>query len=428
MFFTSRETKCILFIVSFLCLNLFSLRMGPLSSAQNLLILSYCLSEWKSFSNSFTILRRNRIFGIVVFMIIPSIVLVIYSPHYHDIKGFFAIIINEIIIKYLMLWIGFTILTDRDNYGRIYRCTYYALIILTIFGLINFINQSAPWISWLGNENYDASADIANERFRVKALFSNSFNYGFACLLSLIFFYVGYSKKYVNKKTWFIVIIMCVFGIIAHGSRTNIVTTFIFVFLAVYAQKTGVNSIKYILGVLVSICLLYTFVPVINERINLLIETLDPNNNISGSSLDMRDMQLNSVLYYIRNNLLFGCGYRFFYFDMGWGQFYSGGAIDNDLRGMEGVHLEYLLERGLFGYISYLFFYLCLIIALIRSQGDRLVKIMALSVVCVYLAFSHMTGELGTAPIALFFTGLLYCMSIMNQSSNIIQPHRIANN
>ena len=102
-------------------------------------------------------------------MIIPTILLVINSPHYNDAKGFFTIFINEIVVKYMMLWIGFTILTSRYDYKRLYKAAYYALSILTIFAVINTVIQSAPWISWLGNQSYDAAADLAKERFHVKA-------------------------------------------------------------------------------------------------------------------------------------------------------------------------------------------------------------------------------------------------------------------
>ena len=110
-------------------------------------------------------------------MLIPTVVLAINSPHYHDTEGIIAILLYEIVLKYLMLWIGFTILTSQYNYKRLYKAAYYALIVLTIFGIINTVIQSAPWISWLGNRNYDAEADLARERFAIKALFTNSFKY-----------------------------------------------------------------------------------------------------------------------------------------------------------------------------------------------------------------------------------------------------------
>lgn len=415
MFVSSKETKCILLIVSFLCLQLFALDSRPFTSAQNLLIITYCLSEGKSLVNSFTLLRSNKIFWIVVLMLIPTVVLAINSPHYHDTEGIIAILLYEIVLKYLMLWIGFTILTSQYNYKRLYKAAYYALIVLTIFGIINTVIQSAPWISWLGNRNYDAEADLARERFAIKALFTNSFKYGFMCVISLTFFYVGYIRKYVGKFTWYQVLVMCVFGILAHGSRTVLVTSLILVLAVLIAQSNSRKRVFYIFEITISLLLLYYLVPMFYERVNLVIETFDPSNTISGSSIEMRDMQLGAVWYYINDYPVFGRGYRFFYNDLGWGQFHSGGRVDADLRGLEGVHLEYLLERGLFGYISYLLFYISLIIIILKSKGERLLKIMAFTILLLYLSFAHMTGELGTAPIALFYSGLLFRMSLIEK-------------
>lgn len=421
MFFSSKETKLILFIVSFLCLNLFSLEFGPLSTVQNLLIIAYCLTERQSLINSFAILKKYKVFWIVVLMIIPSIVLNINSPHYHDIKGVIAIFIYEIVLKYMMLWIGFSILSKHYNYKRIYRSAYYALIILTIFGVINTLHRSAPWISWLGDQNYDAVFDNTNERFHARALFANSFNYGYMCLISITWFYYGYLKKIFNKNIWFQVLAMCVFGILIHGSRTVLSCSFVFVMFILIAQSYREKRVLYLLGMVVSFILLYYFSPYVNERVDMLIDTFDPTNDISGSSLDMREMQYATVLNYIQGHQVFGRGYQFFYNDLGWGQFYSGGRVDADLRGLEGVHLNYLLERGIFGYTSYLLFYAILLIVLLRNKGERTAKVLAISVLVIYLLFSHMTGELGTAPVALFFIGMLYRMSIMGPPSTIVQ-------
>ena len=240
----------------------------------------------------------------------------------------------------------------------------------------------------------------------------NSFNYGFMCLISLIFFYVGYVRKHVDKNLWYKVMAMCLFGIIIHGSRTVVAISSIFILGVLLSLSQSRKKILYISVVIIFFVLSYFTIHVVNERVNLLVNTFNPNNDISGSSIEMREMQYNTVLYYIMDNPIFGRGYRFFYFDLGWGKFYSGGRMDADLRGLEGVHLNYLLERGLFGYISYLLFYLSLFGIIIKSKGEKVAKIMAASTVLIYLSFSHMTGELGTAPIALFFTGLLYRMSI----------------
>ena len=44
---------------------------------------------------------------------------------------------------------------------------------------------------------------------------------------------------------------------------------------------------------------------------------------------------------------------------------------------------------------------------------------MALSVVSVYISFAHMTGDLGTAPIALFFIGVLIKLGEIEKTNEL---------
>ena len=142
MLFSSKEAKLIVFILGFLCMNLFSYKIGPLSSAQNMLIFTYCISEWSSTIKSLWLIKKHHIYWLVVLMIIPTIVLIIHSPHYYSLKGAITIFLNEIITKYLMLWFGFSIYTSKFNFQKIYLSAYYALIVLTFFAVVNLVIQN----------------------------------------------------------------------------------------------------------------------------------------------------------------------------------------------------------------------------------------------------------------------------------------------
>lgn len=416
MFSSKRETKLGLFVVSMLCLSMFSLGLGPLSSCLSLMFLAYSVSEWDTIMSSISKLKKNNIFWIVIIMIIPTIVLWLHSPHLKGVAGLLKILIYEIVFKYFVLWIGFSFALRTMNKRKIFNTFLYSLVVLTIFGLANWIIGGAPWINWMGNENYDMAIKAAKERFHVYSLFSNTFHYGFISILSLAFFYYGYINRVITNKTWYIALSMCVFGIVACGNRTNWACALLLsVWMMMVLPNIGKKAYFYI--VLTSVLFLsYLFVPAIAERIDIFMGLFDDNSEIGGSSFEMREMQYGAVLSYISNDMTFGKGYQFFLMDLGWGQFHSGGRVDADLRGLEGVYLNYLLERGIFGYVSYLLFYFSLFWIILKSKGGKVERYMAIAVLLVYVSFAHMTGELNTAPIALFFIGLLYRQSIDNQN------------
>ena len=160
--------------------------------------------------------------------------------------------------------------------------------------------------------------------------------------------------------------------------------------------------------------IVYSTVPVIQEKVDQTMTAFDINSQTSGSSIDMRLLQYTAVLYHIRNHELFGRGLGFFNIDMGWGESQAASLVDKDLYGLEGVVMSYLLERGIIGLLLYLSFYATILYFLYRHRiTDKQTSAFGLSLVFVYLAFANMTGELGSVFPTLLLLGccikLIYC-------------------
>ena len=100
------------------------------------------------------------------------------------------------------------------------------------------------------------------------------------------------------------------------------------------------------------------------------------------------------------------------------GQQYS---LDPELLGLEGVHLKYLLERGILGYAMYLIFYLLLISYIWRHRkSNREEAAGAMCLLVLYLSFAHMTGELKSVPPTLLTLGM-FLRLIQNESWKWVQ-------
>ena len=151
----------------------------------------------------------------------------------------------------------------------------------------------------------------------------------------------------------------------------------------------------------------YQMSPFIQERADFLMSMFDDDNEEQGgSSVEMRALQYARVLYYIEDDWLPGCGYDFFWIDL---QFSQGQQhqLDPDLQGLEGVHLKYLLERGVIGYSLYWVFYIVLLVYLFRHRKScRKEVATAVAVVAIYLTFAHMTGELKSVPVTMLMLGM----------------------
>ena len=139
--------------------------------------------------------------------------------------------------------------------------------------------------------------------------------------------------------------------------------------------------------------------------------------------MEMRAVQFARVLYYMEDHYWTGRGYDFFWIDL---QFSEGQkyALDPELLGLEGVHLRYLLERGIIGYALYLLFYILLLSYLYRHRkSNREEAAAALALLVVYLTFAHMTGELKSLPPTLLLLGMFLRM-IQNESWKYVQSQQ----
>ena len=78
--------------------------------------------------------------------------------------------------------------------------------------------------------------------------------------------------------------------------------------------------------------------------------------------------------------------------------------------------MKYLLERGIIGYVMYLFFYLLLFAYIWRHRkSNREEASAAMCLLVMYMTFAHITGELKSLPPTLLVLGM-FLRLIQNES------------
>ncbi|WP_296261961.1 O-antigen ligase [uncultured Phocaeicola sp.] len=365
-------------------------------------------------------------------VIVAAVVLLMNSPHYNgNLTGILRLFIVELTGKYFAICYAFVSILSMNNMKPILKVSYYGLLILTAFGVLNLIIGRAWFIDTIGthmtvSENLtDLGGKFTNsERFRVQAMFFSPFDYGYICILLLLLQLWGYVKKLVSKQQFYISAVCSIFGVLFCGCRTNILCFVIGIIVFVYYAYSMKQWIRYAMMGFFLCVIAYSTVPVIQEKVDQTMTAFDINSQTSGSSIDMRLLQYTAVLYHIRNHELFGRGLGFFNIDMGWGESQAASLVDKDLYGLEGVVMSYLLERGIIGLLLYLSFYATILYFLYRHRiTDKQTSAFGLSLVFVYLAFANMTGELGSVFPTLLLIGccmkLLYQQIAFNKISNL---------
>lgn len=432
MFVVRREYKAGILIMGTIVFTVVSIPAIPFHNANILLPLSFLLSEVKHLNAMIRSTRGKLIWNLMGIAILLSVLTIIASPHLRDAESLRIFVQGELFFKYFVLLYAFWAFSSEESIRPTLRITFYAMIVLTIFGILNSLTKSADFISVMmeGASKTTVSSNgedagqvyMTSSRFRVQAMFLSPFDYGYICVLMLLLHIYGFIHKYETKLKFLVVASCCIFGILSCGCRTNIFCALIGVsvfFLLAY--KLGKSIRLSLLGIFLA-CISYMCVPAVQEIFDNMMTMFDKNSNVTGSSMELRAVQYAAVLYHIQDNPLFGCGYQYFLIDMGWGQGREF-LLDSRLAGLEGVIMNYILERGFIGVFLYLLFYISILYYFYKNRKKASMTIaLGISVLSAYLAFANMTGELSSVYPTLLLLGYVFkVIDNKRQSTTFIQ-------
>ena len=426
MLVLKREYKPAVFIFGYTVLSAVSLPV-PMGNTIYFLPIFYIVTEGiqiKLMVKSFKI--RELVLALLIFAI-SFIYNYVNSPHYWgSIPKLVTLLFRECMTNYFIIIVGFFSLKDVKTFRPFLQVAYASLIIITLFGIINYVTRESTMLDWIVGRSVQDEVSVGGKfteayRFRTQSLFVQPFDYGYTCLVILLAHVYGYTRNLVSGKRLAAVFLMAMFGVLSCSCRT-VVACFIFGFVAFMSLYLKGNRTPVIVGViLITGMLLYDFVPFFHSKVDFFMSIFSQSDTeFGGSSLELRAEQFASVLHYLDGHYWLGRGYDYFWIDL---QFSKGleDSLAPDLYGLEGVHLAYLLERGIVGYFLYLLFFILLFAFILRHRkSNREEAAAAFSLLVMYLSFAHMTGELNSRPITFLLLGMLLRM-IQNESWKWVQ-------
>ena len=429
MFRVERSCKAAIMVLGTLIFTLVTVPI-PFGAANYLIPLSFLISELGHLKSLIKETKGTIIWKLIGLSVVMFLFTIINSPHLHDFTSIRYFLQSELLFKYFVLLYAFWAFgKDEDSIRPTLKYTYIGMIVLTFFGLLNYLTRTADFVDAMmsgiehagvgASDTYGAgSAFTYSDRFRVQAMFLNPFDYGYVCIWVLILHLYAMTKGLEKKREFYIVAFCSIFGIITCGCRTillcSIIGILVYVLMA-FRMKRKIGLA--LLAILVSI-VAYQFIPAVQETTNYMFSMFDEKSKVGGSSMEMRMMQYAAVLYHVKENPFFGCGYGYFNIDLGWG-LGKEYLVDRDLYGLEGVVMSYILERGFVGLFLYLLFYICLIIYCFRIRlYSRDVAALGISILATYLCFANMTGELRSTYPTLLLMGFIIKITF-NKTVNI---------
>lgn len=423
MFVLPSSKKLGLILFSCICLESFSFSYVSFGACNKMLCLFYFLSELKNCNIYIQALKGSIIGNLLLLCIVGTIFLAIYSSHAHNVQTLTGLFVNDLIAKYFVIAYIFVAFKHTYTLKRFYKIVTIAIVILTIFGILNILTKNAVIADLTGKSGTEFAQ---MHRTRVVSMFSYAFDYGFCCCVLSIFALYGKRMSVISKIRFYIILSCSLFGVIICGCRSVIVVEAIMLMIYVFMMYRPLKSITILCTLFLLLVLSYSTVPSVKEKIDTVATAFNSENQEMGeSSLFMRALQFTTVLYQIHGHELSGRGYRFFIEDLGYDS-RGNGFKDMPknaqyLMGLEGVSMNLLLERGYIGLGIYIIFYGGLIICAYNlRKRTRPESACAISVILGFVCYGNMTGELSSAIITLLFSGLYFKLSKLRGQTQIL--------
>lgn len=425
MFFIKRKYKIGILLLGTMCFTVVRLHL-PFQAANSIICACFIISELPNIKKLCKETQGTIVWKLSGLSALMTIITIIFSPHLRTFNEIRYFLLGYLFFYYLGLLYSFWCFKEEEDIKPTLKITVVGLLVLTAFGIINYITKSSDFVTimvagWKDNSN--AMVDIGekfaeSDRFRVMSMFENPFDYGYICIMMLLLHLYGFIRRFESKPVFLIVLVCSIFGIITCGCRTivfcGMIAISVFTLFAFKARK----SIRAILLFLFIIPIAYQTFPPFQEMMDKTFTMFDKNSSYEGSSIEMRTLQYATVFFYIQDKPFFGCGYNYFNEDLGWGEGRKY-LRDSRLEGLEGVAMSYLLERGIIGLLLYLIFWISLTVYIYRNRKKaRTATALGLAVLASYLFFANMTGELLSVYPTLLIMG--FCVkAVVNKNKEI---------
>ncbi len=433
MFYVKRSTKMAIFLLGLMLFSLVRVPEIPFGEGQNFLIVSFLLSEWRRWKGYLLQITSNPVVFPLFLVCVSSAICIYASPYVNNsTRNIVAFIMKELFFKYLIILYAFWGFDDENSIKPCLRWSFYGLLVLTFFGIINLIDKSAIYVNVLTesqiNELYNVSkGDLftERERFRVQSMFSNPFNYGYICLLLMILHYHAFIYKMENKKISIIALSCCLFGIVVCNCRTiHLCTIIVWLLYFLMSIKRGRRAKRIGLAVIgVSLISVFT-VPFLRDKVYQMTTMFDEGYSDTGSSLEMRTMQYVAMWEEVQGHEWTGLGKGYFVNEMGWGGTREE-HVNEDLKGLEGVILYNMFERGYVGVFFWFIFYFLLFLYIRKNRFlSPSVYYLGISVLILYLLFANMTGELRSVYPTLLILGYVIKVLYVKRGDAIVQANQ----
>lgn len=341
---------------------------------------------------------------------------------------------NFFVERFFIMYIAWFFIKEINDFRYIFDRLYLFFVVLCIYGICNFLTRSNEFNELLSAgfgavdfANYNMREDA--ERFRVASFTPHPIYYGFLLnVILLMDLYIITTFKHSRNQIYkhFFLMFLLLINLILVNSRTPILAflfgSFIYV---IFALKT-----KYKMRIIVStsVLILFSFFVSTNARtllinsINAFSQSDSDSQFKNGSSIEMRERQLEASLLIFAQSPITGHGFNYIQEGLGYSSDKENRESGAELYGFESYSYKLLIEEGVLGIFANLVFVFVTLVWLLKmrskvnSVGLNTI-FLAIGLLMSFVAFILGTGDLGTFVFFMTIFGM-YIKLIMLSTYN----------
>lgn len=282
-----------------------------------------------------------------------------YFAMLHNLNIILINLISFFVLPYL-LW---NALDSHKMFVFFIKLMMYFYLIVVISGCLeqlfrnNYIYNAI--ISIFPVEQY--SLDSIGTRYGIKrgnSIFGYSTPYGIFCGLSFVIFYIIYQNKVCKKYIMLQKVLLILLPICLFFSSSRAIYLGIIPIVLTLVNIKSFFSKKLFIGIF---CFLLSL-PLIGKYISFILDSIFNSNDssVGGSTIDMKNIQLDICLFYLNQSPIWGNGKLYLWTYVK--------PYNPDLLGAESLWYPLMVDYGLMGCLGYIFLIIACMIPLFKIQ------------------------------------------------------------
>ena len=277
----------------------------------------------------------------------------------------YRVLIKLIVSNFAIIYVFQKVLNNIDDVRLFVMALVIVAIIISVLGIYESTIHDNPYLDYIyfnspqeGTEgrmyyippSIRGNLTIRYGMVRAYSTFGIHISFGCACAFLLGFFLIIIQKRWLKVNKWLmtITIVILITGCVTSNSKTAYLGMMTMLLLLVRPRTLlNIKTILIILSIVIAVIIAYEYVPgYFNNILSLFDEDMAEEGG--GSTIATRQRQLDMAMEFFRQNPLFGNGPGSLMILRQIGE-------GSDILGAEGAHLTILPERGVLGYMIYLF-------------------------------------------------------------------------